>query len=205
MIKRVMLILCTFVICLSLSGCEKTISEPPIQQTQEEFQVEFMEKLSRLTLYATRKDSERIKMFDENNGIYFEEYKLRLHAYTLSGGTESFPTVDQLYQLYFEYDEKIYNEFLEFYKWYWEKGGEYIWDIYHGGILQATRHYRMNNDSAYASFDYSTVTAKDYFVLEDYIRENPDFTITTDDYIQLLEWLGVERPEETSEESSNKG
>jgi len=204
MMKKFVILLCSIVILISLTGCEEKITEPT-QQTQEEFQVEFMEKLSRLTLYATRKDSERIKMFDENNGIYFEEYKLKLHAHDLSGGTKTFPTVDQLYQLYFEYDEGIYNGFLEFYKWYWEDGGRHIWDIYHEGTLQASRHYKMNKDPNRINVEYSEMTAEDFYEFEDYIRQNPDFTITIDDYIQLLEWLGVERPEETSEESSNKG
>jgi len=205
MMKRIMLIFCALAIFVSLTGCGETIPEPT-QQTQEEFQVEFTKKLSELTVYATKKDSARIKMFDENNGIYIEKLKLMLHAHDLSGGTETFPTVDQICQLYFEYDEDIYNGFLKFYKWYWEEGGERICDIYDGGMLQASRHYKMNNDPNRSGVVYSEMTAEDFYEFENYIRKNPDFTIESSSYIQLLEWLGVERPvKETSEESSNKG
>jgi len=205
MMKKFVVVICFIVMILSLPSCEEKIPEPT-QQTQEEFQVEFTKKLSELTVYATRKDSDRIKMFDEDNGIYIEELKLMLHAHDLSGGTKTFPTVDQICQLYFEYDENTYNGFLDFYKWYWEEGGRYFWGVYNEGILQASRHYKMNNDPNRIGVVYSEMTAEDYYEFEDYIRQNPDFTITIDDYIQLLEWLGVERPvEETSEESSNKG
>jgi len=203
--KRIMLIFCALTIFVSLTGCGETIPEPT-QQTQEEFQVEFMEKLSRLALYSKLEDSSLVKRFDENNSIYIEKLKLMLHAHDLSGGTKTFPTVDQLYHLYFEYDEEIYNGFLKFYKWYWEEGGERICDIYNEGMLQASRHYKMNNDPNRLGVVYSEMTAEDFYEFEDYIRKNPDFTIESSSYIQLLEWLGVERPvEETSEEFSNKG
>jgi len=204
MMKKFVILLCSIVMLISSTGCEKTIPEPT-QQTQEEFQVEFTNKLSRLTLYGTINNSNRIKMFDENNGIFIEKLKLMLHAHNLSGGTEIFPTVEQIYQLYFEYDENIYNGFLDFYKWYWEEGGRRVFDIYHSGTLQASRQYKMNNDPNRMNVEYSEMTAEDFYEFENYIRENPDFTIEGTDYIQLLEWLGVERPEETSGESSNKG
>ena len=118
--KRIAMIALLFV-CVVLFGCVKEPGSTP--STQEEFQVEFIELLKKVDVYAYPdneygKSRNKISLNDGGDEILERDLKVHLRAYELYTGVENAPTSEEVIRLYYEYDEDIYQRFEQFCQWY---------------------------------------------------------------------------------------
>jgi len=199
-------------VSIFFSGCKNT-SKEKLEMTQEEFQLKYLEMLDNMGVLANE-NTRSPKIFIKEN-IYIRETDLKatLHIYAWLGDNKgTLPSVeeilleDEAVSLYSNYDEKTLGKFEKLYEWYTKNGGEKLCEIYSSGIYDAYLLYLNNTGNEINNKTIpSQLTFEDYLDLESYMKGNPNCDNASKNYIQLLEWLGVERPEEKSEESSNKG
>ena len=133
---------------------------------------------------------------DEGVEIFEEDLKILLHVYDMDVKPEELPTAEEVKELYYQYDEDVNKKLYKFYSWYTHYDF-YIHHIYRLAMNIGNSHYLKKHGEPLIKKDWDHFTLEDFLKLEEYIKENPDFSQTDNDYRRLLKWLDVERPAET--------
>ena len=186
-------------------GCQKE----DILPTQEEFQAEYIDMLNAMGLHVHPDDDEplfsdsppnkiweaRLRLADGIE-IYEDILKVKLHVYTLVTKDQGVPSVEEMADLYHQYDEDVYQRFYKCYVWYAEVGS-FDYRQYDDALSIVHWDYRHDHGENFNNTEWDDMTAEDVFELENYIKENPNFKKTNRAYNNLLYWLGIENPEVT--------
>ena len=130
---------------------------------------------------------------DEGVEIFEEDLKIMLHIYAMVAKPEDPPTAEEVKSLYYQYDEDIYQKFYTFYRWY----DGYLYTVYHFAMNISASQYSDQFGEPLIDKRWGQYTFEDFLKLEEYVKENSDFSETSNDYKWLLKWLDVERPAET--------
>ena len=163
--------------------------------------MEYIEMLDYMLLYVDPDfDYEDTKPYrtklDEGVEIFEEDLETLLHVYAMDKKLKDPPTAEAVKSLYYQYDEDIYQKFYVFYRWYCHYD-LYIHVDYRNAIHIGTSQYLRQHGESLIKKEWSHYTLEDFMRIEEYIKENPDFSQTSNNYRRLLKWLGVERPAET--------
>ncbi len=181
-----------------LYGCQKPAESA---QSQEEFQTEFVEMLKELDVFVTPESREylpnsKIVTLEEGVEIYEDELIINMHVYEISQSSEvSPPTVEEIENLYTEYNDRIYKQFYPFYNWYTDVGSS-VRSTYESALIIANGTYKdKNGHYFFQQTDWRQWTREERFELEEYVKNNPDYNEMDSAYQVLLKWLGVEKPQ----------
>ena len=205
MYKCIVIFILITAIFFGTFGCQK---EEDVQLTQEEFQVEYIRMFKVMGLYAPPNDkplfpdSPPIKIREarlhlvDGIEIYEDIFKVKLHVYTLVTKDQDVPTVEEMADLYHQYNEEIYQKIYKCYGWYAEVGS-YDYRQYDDALSIVHWDYWHDHGENFNNTEWDDMTAEDMFELEGYIKENPNYKKTNRAYKKLLYWLGIENPEAT--------
>ena len=202
--RIVIYIILITVIFFGALGCQKEEDAP---LTQEEFQAEYIEMLNGMGLYfhpdyKLFSDRKRNTILDSKlrvaDGVEIREelLKIHLHVYTLDTKAEDAPMVEELADLYHQYDEEVYQRFYKLFRWYLG-GGNFYYNQYDDALFFVYLDYRVEHGESFNNIEWGDMTAEDMFEMEGYIKENPNFEKQNSAYKKLMYWLGIENPDAT--------
>jgi hypothetical protein len=168
-----------------LVGCQET-------QTQEEFQVEYKNRLSHMTVYIDPEYYKPGSVYADRWApdclAYSDQLLECIRAYELFDGSKTIPTYDEMKSLYVEYDETIYEEFMVLYRWYTANNQLCVLD-YGRALRIALRLYEAEYGPFRESDHWASV--EEMIRLEDFIREHPEL-MPRELYAEELGWLGID-------------
>ncbi|MDR0459518.1 MAG: hypothetical protein LBG68_03510 [Coriobacteriales bacterium] len=168
-----------------LTGCQE-------KQTQEEFQVEYKDRLSNMIVYIDPEyyipGSVYADQWAPDCLAYSDQLLVCIRAYELFDGSKTIPTYDEMKLLYSEYDEAVYEEFMVLYRWY--TANNQLCVLNYGRALHtALRLYEAEYGPFRESDHWANV--EEMIHLEDFIREHPDL-MPREQYAEELSWLGID-------------
>ena len=202
MYKGIVIFILITAIFFGTFGCQKEESVP---LTQEEFQAEYIRMFKVMGIYVPPNDkplfsdSPPIKIREarlhlaDGIEIYEDILKVKLHVYTLVTEDQDVPAVEEMADLYYQYDEEVYQKIYKCYVWYAE-AGSYDYRQYDEALSIIHWDYRHDYGKNFNNTEWDDMTAEDMFELENYIKENPNFKKTNRAYNNLLYWLGIDNP-----------
>ena len=125
-----------------------------------------------------------------------ELLKIHLQVYTLDTKAQDAPTVEEMADLYHQYDEEVYQRFYEFFRWYLERG-HYDYRQYDDALSIVHWDYWHDHSENFDNTEWDDMTAEDLFELENFIKENPNFEDQISAHKIVYRWLGIENPDAT--------
>ena len=205
MYKGIVIFILITAIFFGAFGCQKEDVSP----TQEEFQAEYIDMLNAMGLHVHPDDDKplfsdsppnkiweaRLRLADGVE-IYVDIVKVKLRVYTLCTKDQDAPTVEEMADLYHQYDEEVYQKLYKLLRWYLERG-HYDYRQYDDASSIVHWDYWHDHSKNFDNTEWDDMTAEDMFEMENYIKENPNFKKTNRAYKNLLYWLGIENPEAT--------
>ena len=194
--KKLTLVILIIICIFTLFGCAKPAESA---QTQEEFRAEFVEMLKELDVYVYPEDTEYLtasKIVNLGDGveIFEDDLMVALHVYELSYKPDvAPPSAEEIENLYTEYNDRIYKKFHRFYVWY-SRIGSGTCSLYNRALMIADIIYKdIYGHEITENKKWSKVTKDEKYKLEEFVKENPDYNETDDNYKLLLKWLGLEK------------
>jgi hypothetical protein len=162
--------------CFVLKSTQKP--EQEIIKTQEEYQMELLEMLDKISLLFYKDDpfSEELPRKEIAPGVEIFSDKLAtyIYCYVLAGNNDSVATLEDIASLYTSYDEELEKKFLNLYYWLKLQNGRSFYTSYCLATRTACALYEKQYGSINSS-ETSIILIEERIMLEQFARDNPDF------------------------------
>lgn len=203
--KRKILILLSFIIFILIlgTGCFiKGESQSEIKKTESEvYEMEYIEKLNKLgvtinmnEIYEDYLDNQwyldRMELPDKKTIVSLHVLKKKIHVYKLIENKDIVLTYEDVINLYSMDFSKANrdktDEFNNFFNWWRDSvsgqsgSAKYSWYI--DGMKVGAEIYEKQNGGRFKGKDMQKLTTEEYFQLEDWVKENPDYDLAKEDY-----------------------
>ena len=178
--KKPIIIVCSIsVMFLALLGCfvQKSTQnpEPETIKTQEEYQMELLEMLDKISLLVPiNYDGKSLKLeIAPEVEIFYDRLATQQYCYALYGKTGSVATLEDITSLYASYDEELEEKILLLYNWLKLENGKSFYEYY----CMATNKACSLCEKQYGAIGGTSImlTTEQRIMLEQFARDNPDF------------------------------
>ena len=149
--------------------------EPEIIKTQEEYQMELLEMLDKISLLVPiNYDGNSLRLeIAPGVELFFDRLATQQYCYALFGKTESVATLEDIANLYASYNEELEDKFLLLYYWLKLENGKSFYESY---CMATNKAYALYEKQYGAISGANTMlTTEQRIMLEQFARDNPDF------------------------------
>lgn len=200
--KWIKMLILVLVFSLFASGCETKKKREEIARA--EYIEEYLKELGRMNAIINAdvpsEDDYKMKWFrdtvllpDGETTVSLYEMDSRIYAYNIIENKNLSLTGEQIVSLYSYPDEAIQTEFDSFCNWF-SQNGTTKYRSYYDGLIAGCRLYKDQTGEQFADKDFNEFTAQEEFELAQWIKENPDYDLASEDidYHRLLGYLEVD-------------